>query len=205
MRASDVARITAGVLLTCAISTAHSQSQRTPGNNAAAAAAAQQAAAAQVELATIKQQLADLQKELVAVKSERESLSAKITAASSDRQKESARADSAARELESVREMLAATQRQVSDRTATSRAAEARGAELDGQLSRLNASYSLCLSANSELAGLTHEALNRYEKVDSLSRREPFTKIAKIRAQNIADETRAAISRLTVKTATSPE
>jgi DNA repair exonuclease SbcCD ATPase subunit len=206
MRASDAKWVVAGLAaVLLGASAAVAQSQRAPGNNAAAAAAAQQAAAAQAELAGAKQQLADAQKELAAVKAERDGLVAKATAAAADRQKEASRADSVAREVETVRESLAGVQRQLQEKTAALRAAEAHSAELDGNLSKLNSTYGLCLNTNLELAGLALEAVDRYEKVESLSRREPFTKLAKIRAQNIADETRTAISRLAIKPSASSD
>ena len=126
-------------------------------------------------------------------------------AAATDRQKEASRADSAARELETVRESLAGVQRQLQERTVALRAADARGAELDGNLSKLQSTYGACLNTNLELAGIAREAVDRFEKVESLSRREPFTKLAKIRAQNIADETRTAISRLALKPPPTPD
>ena len=90
-------------------------------------------------------------------------------------------------------------------RPASQRAADARGAELDGNLSKLQSTYGACLNTNLELAGVAREAVDRFEKVESLSRREPFTKLAKIRAQNIADETRTAISRLALKPPPTPD
>lgn len=198
MRASDAIGLAAAALL-LGVLPAHAQTQRAPGNNAASAAAAQQAAAAQAELAGVKQQLADLQKELAGVKAERDGLNAKVVAATNDRQKDAQRADSAAHETETVRETLATTQRQLAEKVAALRAAEGRGADLEGQLGRASSAYSSCLATNSELVGLTTEAVGRYEKVESIGRREPFTRLATIRAQNIADETRAAVAKLAIK------
>ena len=181
------------------------QSQRTPpagGGGGPDPRTMQQLAAAQAEAATAKQQLADLQKELDKAKAERDALKAKIASSDADRGRDTARVESVTRELEQARDQIASLTKSRRDDAVALRAAEADRSALQGKLGAASSDYETCVNHNTELLTLTRDALARYEKMGSLARLDPFTRIARARAENLADEYRDRAAKLAVKPST---
>jgi chromosome segregation ATPase len=82
---------------------------------------------------------------------------------------------------------------------------EADRTKLNKDLTERNAAFDKCAASNLQLYEINNEILDRYEHVGlftKASATEPFTKITRVRIENLADEYRARAQELRVKKAT---
>ncbi len=158
--------------------------------------------AAQSEAATAKQQLADAQKELATLKAERDGLRGRLSTLESQRAKEDGQTKTLSAELEASRQAVANGNRVNRDQTAELRTSETTIAQLREGIATYDRDYEVCAKHNLELAGIARDALDRYEHVGLngyLARAEAFTRLSQTRVENLTDEYRLRIAKLSLK------
>ncbi len=176
------------------------QTQRSGGSSQQATQQLQQLAseraAAQAEAAKAKQSAADLSKQLAQVTAERDTLKARAAgAAAAQGAKERELAD----DLEQNKVKLAELVRKFRETATALREVEANRNQVRSEMGTLSRDYQTCVEHNAELSTLTRDALERYAGVGGLRRAEPFTRISRTRAENLADEYRARLDDLKVR------
>jgi len=193
----------AGVLLVAPLSSA--QTQRSGGDSQRAAQQLAQLAsertAAQAEAAKAKQSAADLTKQLAQMTADRDALKARVAnTAAAQNSKERALTE----ELEQTKTKLSELVVKFRETATSLRDVERNRNEIRSELGTLTRVYQTCVEHNVELSGLTREALDRYVRAGGLSRAEPFTRISRTRAENLADEYRARLEDLKASRAAPP-
>jgi chromosome segregation ATPase len=192
----------AGIGLIACSSFAHAQSQRSGGGDSQRLTqqiqqVASERAAALADAAKAKESAATLAKQLAQVTAERDALKGRLAAAVAGDSREKA----AAQELDSTKARLAELVSKFKETASTLREVEGGRNQARAELETSRRENLTCAERNVELAGLASEALDRYAatgKAARAMRAEPFTGIARARAQNIADEYRAHIADLRV-------
>jgi len=149
--------------------------------------------AAQAEAAKAKQDLSAAQDELKKLRAELEALKARSAdselLARAQREAQQVTAD-----LERARGNANELNRQLRDTAVQLRDSEAARASLKSTLSAEVRAHETCVRDNNELSVLTLDALARYEKKAGSG--EPFFKISRVRAQNLADEYKGRVEDL---------
>ena len=187
------------------LSPAHAQTQRSGGGDSQRLAQqmqqiASERSAAQAEAAKAKESVADLTRKLAQVTAERDALKGRLAADHSS----DAREKSVAQELESTKGRMAELVTKFRETAANLREVEGSRSQVRTELGTLQRDYRTCVEHNSELAGLALEAIDRYAATGRAARAlrsEPFTGIARVRAQNLADEYHAHVEDLRQKDA----
>ena len=162
---------------------------------------ASERSAAQAEALRAKQALADAQKQIAELTKARDALRARAgdaqAAANAVEGKERALSD----ELTQTKARLAELVGKFRETATTLREVEADRTRTHSELDRTGRDYLTCVEHNAELATLTRDALDRLDGSagwSRVARAEPFTRLARTRAENLADEYRARLADLRV-------
>jgi chromosome segregation ATPase len=158
--------------------------------------------ALQAQLAQMKKDLDTANAELAAVKKERDA--AKAHAGVSPvaiAQADSAR-EAAERNLEQSKQRMTELVGRFRETAANLKDAEADRGKLRKDLSERNSAFDACAVNNMQLYEVNREILDRYEHVGlftKVSAEEPFTKITRVRIENLVDEYRERAQALRIK------
>jgi chromosome segregation ATPase len=178
----------------------HAQTQRSGGGDSQRLAQqlqqiASERSAAQAEAVKAKEAAADLTRKLAQMTAERDALKGRLAAGSAA----DAREKSVTQELESTKARMAELVTKFRETASTLREVEGGRSQTRTELGALQRDYRACVEHNTELAGVALEAIDRYESTGRAARAlrsEPFTGIARARAQNLADEYHARVEDL---------
>jgi len=160
---------------------------------------ASERAAAQADAAKAKQALADAQKQLTLLTAERDALRAKANGMQSTVAGAEGKERAAADELLQTKSKMAELVGKFRETATTLRDVEANRTQIRSSLANASRDYQTCAEHNAELAGLAREVLDRYDgskRTSGFARHEPFTRIARTRVENLADEYRARLEDL---------
>ena len=163
--------------------------------------------ALQAQAAQMKKDLDSAQADLAAAKKERDALKARQNESAAAVAQLSASKDSSDKSLEQYKQRLAELVARFRETATTLRDVEADRAQAHKALDERNAAFDRCAENNQQLYEIAGDILNRYEHVGlftKVSASEPFTRVARTRIENLADETRARAEELRVKKRSAP-
>ncbi len=148
---------------------------------------------AQAEASKLKQDLKSGQDQIAQLKAELEALKARsVDAGELARAQREAQQSSA--DLERVRGNVADLTKQLRETALQLRDSENLRASQNVRLASETRLHETCVKDNAELSALSLDALARYER--AAGSKEPFLRISRVRAQNLADEYRAKVEDL---------
>lgn len=156
------------------------------------------------QLDDTKKQLDAAQKQLNATKAAAGGEAARLAVAQAASQ---AAKDAAAQSVEQTKARLQELVSRFRDTAVTLRGVESERTQLQQQLAQSRSDYDRCAQRNYELYQLDSDVLDRYEHEGTLShmaRAEPFTRIARTRAENLVDEYKTRAEELRVQKAAPP-
>ena len=157
--------------------------------------------AAQAEALRAKQALADAQKQIAELTKGRDALRARAGDAQAAKNAVEGKERALNDELTQTKARLAELVGKFRETATTLREVEAERARLHTDLDKTGRDYLTCVEHNTELTTLTRDALDRLDGSagwSRLARAEPFTRLARTRAENLADEYRARLADLRV-------
>jgi septal ring factor EnvC (AmiA/AmiB activator) len=155
---------------------------------------AQERTALQTENAKLKKDLEQAQADLKAARAERDASKARLAAASAPRPDACGATEQSLAQSRTKLEELVARYRETAQTLQAVEAEKVKNAQLYVDKSR---SYDACAKANVGLAELANDALGRYEAA-AARRSEPFTRLSRIRVENLVDESRQHLEELKV-------
>lgn len=159
-------------------------------------------AALQAQLAQMKKDLDAANVELVAVKKERDAAKAHIGVSPAAIAQANGAKEAAERNLEQFKQRMTELVGRFRETATNLKDAEADRAKLHKDLSERDGAFDACAVNNMKLYEVNREILDRYEHVGlftKVSADEPFTKITRIRIENLVDEYRERAQELRVK------
>jgi chromosome segregation ATPase len=163
---------------------------------------AQERSAAQAEATKSKAALDEANKALAAVKAERDALRAKLAGGDAAAAQAEAREKRVADELEQTKGKLTDLVGKYRELATNLREVETSRATMREELASTVRSYDSCVEHNVEVIKIAREALDRYAGTSassSLLQKEPFTRLSKTRAENLALEYQQKLEELTVR------
>jgi chromosome segregation ATPase len=161
--------------------------------------------ALQAQLAQMKKDLDTANAQLAAVKKERDTAKAHVGVSPAAMAQANGAKETAERNLEQSKQRMTELVGRFRDTAANLKDAEADRAKLRTDLAERNSAFDACAVKNLELYAVNREILDRYEHVGlftKASAAEPFTRITRIRIENLVDEYRERAQQLRVKKAT---
>jgi chromosome segregation ATPase len=163
--------------------------------------------ALQTQQAEMKQDLDAAQGELSALKKERDALKSRAGVSTVQLAQLSAAKEAAEKNLELLKQKTTELVARFREMAANLRDVEADRNRLQGEFKERSAAFDKCATDNLGLFEVNTEILDRYEHVGLFTRvgtADPFTKIARIRIENLVDEYRARALELKVAKKASP-
>jgi chromosome segregation ATPase len=163
--------------------------------------------ALQTQQAEMKQDLDAAQRELSALKKERDALKSRAGGSTAQLAQLSAAKETAEKNLELLKQKTTELVARFREMAANLRDVEADRNRLQGEFKERSAAFDKCATDNLGLFEVNTEILDRYEHVGLFTRvgtADPFTKIARIRIENLVDEYRARALELKVAKKASP-
>lgn len=201
-------------MLLLAVPSVHAQTTRAPPEGGGGARVAQQLqqlgqerTQLQAENARQKQELEKLKGELKAAQTERDTLKHKTGQTDSAVARANAQAQAAEASLQQSRKQIDDLVAKFRETVQSLRDVEADRAKKTQELKTLDASYRKCVTDNVALADMTDDVLTRYDKGglgERIGRAEPFTRIARIRTENLVDEYRERAREFRAEQAAAP-
>jgi len=158
--------------------------------------------ALQAQLAQMKKDLDAANAELAAVKKERDAAKAHVGVSPAAIAQANGAKEAAERNLEQSKQRMTELVGRFREIAANLKDTEADRAKLRKDLSERNSAFDRCAVNNMQLYEVNREILDRYEHVGlftKVSAAEPFTKITRIRIENLVDEYRERAQELRVK------
>jgi archaellum component FlaC len=190
-------------------SIAGAQTQRTGDANARAAQQLQQMSAERTQLKAdndkLKQELEGVKKQLTAVTNEQSALQQKLKASESVASRDTASAQQNAESVEKLRAQMQELISKFRETASTLKEVETDRNAVRGQVKVQERELNSCVERNAALFDLNTQALDRLEKKgvwNSLTEKEPFTKIQRTRLENLIDEDRTRAAELRVENKT---
>jgi DNA repair exonuclease SbcCD ATPase subunit len=158
--------------------------------------------ALQAQLAQMKKDLDTANGELAAVKKERDAAKSHAGVSPAAMAQANSAKDAAERNLEQSKQRMTELVGRFRETATNLKVAEADRAKLHKDLAERNSAFDVCAVNNMQLYEVNREILDRYEHVGLFTRvsaDEPFTKITRIRIENLVDEYRERAQELRVK------
>ena len=161
--------------------------------------------ALQAQLAQMKKDLDAAHTELAAVKKERDAAKAHVGVSPAAIAQANSAKEAAERNVEQSKQRMTELVGRFRETATNLKDAEADRAKLRKDLSDRNSAFDTCAVNNLQLYEINRDILDRYEHVGlftKVSANEPFTKITRIRIENLVDEYRERAQALRVKKTT---
>jgi len=181
----------------------NAQTQRTGDANARAMQQLQQLTGERVQLKAdndkLKQEVEGLKKELTAATKEQTSLQQRLKTAESTVTRETASTQQNTDALEKSRAQMQELVTRFRETATTLKEVESDRATARGQLQLRERELNTCVERNVGLYDLNKQTLDRLEKKgvwSSLTEKEPFTKIQRVRLENLIDDYRERAAEL---------
>jgi len=176
---------------------ANAQTQRTGDANARAMQQLQQLTGERTQLKAdndkLKQEVESLKKELTAATKEQSSLQQRLKTAESTATREATSTQQNTDALEKARSQMQELVTRFRETATTLKEVEADRTTARGQLQLRERELNTCIERNVGLYDLNKQILDRLEKKgvwSSLTEKEPFTKIQRVRLENLIDDYR---------------
>ena len=164
--------------------------------------ASSERASLQAENSRIKQELDLANKELSKLRAERGSLQQRAQAAAANAARVTATTESANVTLERTRTQLQEVITKYRENAQGLATLEADRNQLRAQLAKREQEYGICVDRNAQLYELGGEMLSRLDNRNvfaKVSEREPFTRLARTRLENLIDDYRYRVDELRIK------
>ena len=161
--------------------------------------------ALQAQLAQMKKDLDAAHTELAAVKKERDAAKAHVGVSPAAIAQANSAKEAAERNVEQSKQRMTELVGRFRETATNLKDAEADRAKLRKDLSDRNSAFDACAVDNLQLYEINRDILDRYEHIGlftKVSANEPFTKITRIRIENLVDEYRERAQALRVKKTT---
>jgi chromosome segregation ATPase len=158
--------------------------------------------ALQAQVAQMKKDLDAANAELAVVKKEREAAKAHVGVSPAAIAQANTAKEAAERNLDQSKQRMTELVGRFRETATNLKDAEADRIKLRKDLAERNSAFDACAVSNMQLYEVNRDILDRYEHVGlftKVSANEPFTKITRVRIENLVDEYRARAQELRVK------
>jgi chromosome segregation ATPase len=158
--------------------------------------------ALQAQVAQMKKDLDATNAELAAVKKERDAAKAHVGVSPAAIAQANSAKEAAERNLDQSKQRMTELVGRFRETATNLKDTEADRVKLRKDLAERNSAFDACAANNMQLYEVNREILDRYEHVGlftKVSANEPFTKITRVRIENLVDEYRERAQELRVK------